>query len=401
MKFCKLSQLILVSAFGLAVATLLTACNITTIDFVYLATAGDSSGGQIEIYAADSQSGALRKGADTVSTNGSNPVALAVTPDYQHLYAANYDDDTIVHFTIATNGSLTAKDTVTLSAPPVAIAVNNAGTYLYVVSGTTNATLTEYALSSGTIGSVTAQQSLVLSGTNSGDTLLPTGVTVLRNNSGVFATVYDKSAYNPGGATTSSANPGWVFGFTVDSGGSLTVASGSPFKAGVKPSGVVADPTNSYLYVTDFASNQMIGYTIQSSSTLNFLLNGPFRTGNQPDAIAIDPRGKFLYVSNDLDSSVSAYVIDLKTGTPSSVVNPTGSSINSTDTSPVALAVDPALGRFVYTANYLGNSISGFQIDPTAGTLKTTQATPYPSGKQPTAIVIIPHGNHSIQSITQ
>jgi 6-phosphogluconolactonase len=400
MKFCKLSQLTLVSAVGLAVATLLTACNITTIDYVFLATAGNSSSGQIQVFASDSQSGALRKGASSVPTKGLNPVALAVTSDFQHLYVANAGNDTVVHFEIAYNGTLTAKDSITLSDPPIAIAVNDAETELYVLSGSSSATLSEYPLSKGVIGSAAAEETLALTGSNADDTLVPTGLTVLANNKAVFATVYDKSAYNPGGTTTSTANPGWVFSFSVASGGSLGAAVGSPFKAGVKPSGLVADPTNSYLYVTDFASNELIGYNIQSGSSLNFLLNGPFKTGNQPIAIAIDPRGKFLYVANELDSSVSAYVIDLTTGTPSSAINTTGSSANSTDTSPVGIAVDPALGRFVYTANYLGNSISGFQIDPTAGTLKDTQATPYPSGNKPAAIAIVPHGNHSVQSIT-
>lgn len=401
MKVSKLSQLFLVSGIGLTVATLLTACQITTIDYVFLATAGDSNGGQIQVFAADSESGALRKGGDTVSTNGNNPVAMATTADFQNLYVANADSDSVVHFTIANNGALTAKDTITLNDTPVALSVNNAGTYLYVVSGSSSATLTAYPLSSGTIGTAVSTQTLVLPGANAGDTLLPTAVTVMRNNGAVFATAVDKSAYNPGGTTTSTANPGWVFPFTVGSDGSLTAASGSPYKAGVRPSGVVAEPTNSYLYITDFASNQLIAYTIQSNGVVSYLLNGPFRTGNQPDAIAVDPRGKFLYVANLLDNSVSAYVIDLKTGTPSSAINVSGNSINTTDTSPVAIAVDPALGRFVYTSNFLGNSISGFRLDPTAGTLMQTQATPYPAGNKPTAIAIVPHGNHSIQSITQ
>ncbi|HWT65908.1 MAG TPA: beta-propeller fold lactonase family protein, partial [Terracidiphilus sp.] len=72
---------------------------------------------------------------------------------------------------------------------------------------------------------------------------------------------------------------------------------------------------------------------------------------------------------------------------------------NSTDTQPVAIAVDPALGRFVYTANYLGNSVSGFRLDPTAGTLTATQSTPYPSDSKPTAIAVVPHGNHSVQAV--
>ncbi|MDE3187490.1 MAG: beta-propeller fold lactonase family protein [Acidobacteriota bacterium] len=401
MKFSKLSQLFLVSAIGLLVATFLTACQLVTIDYVFLATAGTGTGsdGQIETFAVDSQSGALRTGAKAVSSGGVNPVALAVSSDHNNLYAANQGDRTVVHFTIAANGDITAKDTVTLNDAPVSLAVNTAGTYLYVVSGSSSATLTEYALSSGTIGSVTAQQSLVVPGF-AGDTIVPTAVTVLANNNAVYATVYDQSAYNPGGTVTSNAHPGWVFGYVVGSGGALTPATASPYQAGVKPSALAADPTNRFVYVTDFASNQLIGYGIQSGSILSYLINGPFRTGSQPTSVAIDPRGLYMYVSNALDSTVSAYDIDLKTGTPSSAINPTGASSNFSDTQPVSIAVDPALGRFVYTANYLGNSISGFQLDPNAGTLKPTQATPYPSGSHPTALAIVPHGNHSSQSVT-
>ena len=233
----------------------------------------------------------------------------------------------------------------------------------------------------GRSGHVAANQvSLTIPGFVS-DSVVPTNVTVLANGSAVYATAYDLSSYNPGGVTTSTASPGWVFGFTTGSGGALTPTSGSPYSAGVKPSAVTADPTNRFVYVTDFASNQMIGYGIYSGNTLSFLLNGPYKTGGQPTSIAIDPRGKFIYVSNSLDSTVTAYVIDLPTGTPSTAVNTTGSQTNNTDTQPVSVAVDPALGRYVYTANYLGNSVSGFRLDPTAGTLKQTQATPYPTGE--------------------
>lgn len=404
MKLSKVSQLFLVSSIVLVVATFLTACQLVTIDYVYVAISSGSNG-QIEALATDSQSGALRTGHPAVSSGGVDPVAMALSGDYSNLYVANHGDNTIVHFVIATNGVLTQKDTVTLSDSPVALAVDSAGTYLYVLSGTTTATLSEYSLSSGTIGSLTAQESLTVPGYPT-DTLVPTALNVLVNTTNVagaavFATAYDQSAYNPGGTVSSTAHPGWVYGFAIGSGGSLTPAAGSPYQAGVKPTGLVSDPTNSYVYVTDFASNELIGYSIHSGSILSFLLNGPFKTGNEPQAVAIDPRGKFLYVANALDSSVSAYVINLSNGTPSASVNATGSSTNSTDTEPVSIAVDPALGRFVYTANILGNSVSGFRLDPIAGTLAPTQATPYPTGSAPSAVAIVPHGNHSTQNITR
>jgi 6-phosphogluconolactonase len=406
MKFSKTSQLFLVSSVGLAVAALLSACQLVTIDYVFVASSAataTSPNGQIDTFASDSQSGAIRKGAPTVSSGGVDPVAMTVTSTYSDLYVANAGSNSVVHFAIAMNGVLTQKDAVTLAAPPVSLAVDSAGANLYVVSGSTTATLSVFPLSSGAIGSPTTQVALQIPGFTS-DAVVPTGVNVLVSNSNVqgaavFATAYDLSAYNPGGTTTSTAHPGWVFGFSTGAGGTLTPASGSPYQAGVKPTAVVSDPTDRFVYVTDFASNQLIGYGINEGSTLNFLINGPFKTGNEPQAVTIDPRGKYIYVANSLDSSVSAFLIDLATGTPSAAVNPTGSATNSTDTQPMAIAVDPALGRYVYTANFLGNSVSGFRLYPNSGSLAPTQATPYPSDAKPTAIAIVPHGNHSIENV--
>jgi 6-phosphogluconolactonase len=408
MKFSKLRHIVVVSAISLGVATLFSGCQLVTIDYLYVATSattvsGSSTtcpGGEIEIYAVDSQSGAIRNGAPAVCSGGSSPNVLAVSPGYQNLYVANQVDKNVVHFSVAANGVLSNKDSITLTDPVTAMAVSPDGKSLYVLSGATSATLSVFGLSSGAIGSTPeSQNSLTIPG-NSTDLVVPTSVAVLPSGNAVYVTAYDKSSYNPGGTTTSSASPGWLYGFAVGSGGALTPTPGSPYNAGVKPSGITADPLNSYLYVTDFASNQLIGYGVYSGYAVNFLLNGPYKSGGQPTAIAVDARGRFLYVSNSLDSSVSAYVIDIQTGTPSSAVNTTGSQTTSTDTQSVAIAIDPALARYVYTANYLGNSVSGFRLDPTAGTLKQTQATPYPTGLHPSAVALVPHGNHSIQVVT-
>jgi 6-phosphogluconolactonase (cycloisomerase 2 family) len=403
MKLSKVSQLFLVSIIGLLVATCLTACQLVTIDYIFVAaSAGNSAGsaGQIYTYAVDSESGALRTGPPVVSSGGTSPIAMAVTSDYGNLYVANQGNNSVVHFGVASNGVLVQKDAITTSASPVSLYVNAAGTYLYVVTGTTSATLTEYALSSGTIGSATATEPLTVPG-YPGDTVVPTAVTVLANSDGVYATVYDRSAYNPGGTATSNANPGWIFGFAVGSGGALTPASGSPYQAGVKPTALASDPTSSFVYATDYASNELIGYTVRSGTTLDFLVNGPFKTGNEPMSVVVDPRGIYIYLANALDSTVSAYSIALPTGTPSAIVNTTSSTLYATDTQPVSIAVEPALARYVYTANHLGNSISGFRLDPNTGALTATQATPYPTGASPTAIIAVPHGNHAIQSVTR
>jgi 6-phosphogluconolactonase len=396
-----LSQILLVSAIALVVASLLSACQLVTIDYILLAGISPKTGnGEVQALACDSQSGALRNAGTPSETGGTSPVAMAVSADYAHVYVADGDANSVTHFTIDSSGKLTKKDSVTLADKPVAIAINQANSYLYVVSGTASATLSEYALSSGAIGSLAAQQSLTIPGF-AGDTAIGTGVAVMPSSKAVVATVFDQSSYNPGGIVTSSASPGWVYSYTVGAGGALAPSLGSPYRAGVKPSAVIIDPTGRYAYVTDFASNHLIGYSINDGSVLNFQISGPYKTGSEPSSLSIDPRGKFLYVSNALDSSVSSYSIDLATGVPSATVNVTGAQVNATDPEPLAIVVEPALGRYVYTANYLGGSISGFRLNPTTGVLENAQATPYPSESKPRAIVAIPHGNHSLQTLPQ
>jgi 6-phosphogluconolactonase len=411
MKFSKLSQPFLVSTTGLLLASLLTSCQITTIDYVFVASSsgsGTSAAGQIQTYAADSETGALRLGPAAVPSGGVNPVSMAVTSDYQNLYVANGGDSSsapaVVHFEIANNGVLTPKETAafTSSASPVALSVSVTGSDLFVAytgSGSTPSQLVAFPLSSGTIGASAGDMNLKIP-SYPNDTVVATSVSALANGAAVYVTGYDLSAYNPGGAITSSANPGWVWGFTVGSGGTLTAVTGSPWEAGVKPTSVISDPANRFVYVTDFASNELIGYSIISGDQLAYMVSGPYKTGNEPQAIAIDPRGLFLYVANSLDSTVSAYDITLSTGAPSTAVNVSGTTNNFTDTTPVALVVDPSLGRFVYTANQAGNSISGFRLDSNSGVLSPTIATPYPTGYKPMAIASVPHGSHATETIS-
>lgn len=420
MKLSRTYRNAIVASLALAASLSFTACNITrTIDYVYLACAAPLSNGdgQIQIFATDQLSGALRPTVTAVDSGGPLPVSVIASSNYNDLYVANQGNNTIVHFAINDDSSLTQKDVVTLSSEgntPVAIAVNQADTYLYVITAyqpgcntplTCSGALSIFPLSSGTIGTPVANGNinywpLSLSGAHASDIIVPTGINVLKNGSGVLVSAYDQSSYDPGGNPTSNANGGWVFSFNVGSGGTLTAAPNSPYQAGVKPSGIASDPSNRFVYVTDFASNEMVAYSIQSNNALLFLQNGPFKTGYEPTSIVIDPRGLYIYVTNSLDNTVSAYSISLPTGTPSTAVNPSGSTTNATDTDPVAISVEPSLGRDVYTANHIGNSVSGFTINPSTGTIKPNQATPYPALGNPTSIASIPHGNYSQQYIT-
>jgi hypothetical protein len=63
----------------------------------------------------------------------------------------------------------------------------------------------------------------------------------------------------------------------------------------------------------------------------------------------------------------------------------------ATGLQPVAIGIDPSTNHFLYTANFLGGTVSGFELSPTAGTLVNSQNSPYTSNAQPTAVAAIPH----------
>jgi 6-phosphogluconolactonase (cycloisomerase 2 family) len=174
-----------------------------------------------------------------------------------------------------------------------------------------------------------------------------------------------------------------VFGFSVNSDGTLAALnSGIPFGAGTHPSAIVSDAGGQYLYVADAVDDVVRGYQI-NAGLLTPLSSSPFKTGSQPSAIAIDATGKFAYVTNARDSNLSAY----------SISNGAFTSLGTytTGSQPVAIGIDPSKNQYVYTANFLGSTVTGFQLNPNDGTLLNSQHSPYTANALPTAVAAIPH----------
>ena len=113
------------------------------------------------------------------------------------------------------------------------------------------------------------------------------------------------------------------------------------------------------------------------------LPGNPFPAGNQPSALVLDPTANYAFVANAGDSSVTAY------STSNGALKRLGSF--TTGLQPVAIGLDPSTNHFLYTANFLGNNVSGFELTTTNGPLINTQNTPYASNAQPTAVAAIPH----------
>jgi 6-phosphogluconolactonase len=400
--------LLLVAAASLIVASLLTACETLTVDFVFVLStkaAGTNQYGEINVFEINSESGRMRQiPTSPFPSAGRDPVAEVVSADYQNLFVANQDDNTIVQFVIGSDGKLYPFNTVnTPGIYPLAVTANKSNLFVvdtyeplplcstahpcpgsvsvYPLSASTSSCTATTCMGSPAVNPAVSGSywPLTLSGTSANDIIVPTGVNVLASGAYVYVTAYDSSV---------SPSVGYVFGFSVGSGGVLTPLSGSPFAAGIQPSAIASDPTSAYVYVTDFVRGNVLAYTV-SSGNLTPMSGSPFPAGNEPSAIVVDPSFSFAYVANSGDATVQAYSIS--NGTLSSLGNSGSPTTYATGLQPVAMGIDPSTNHFLYTVNFLDNTISGFELSNTAGTLLNTQSSPYATSAQPVAVAAIPH----------
>jgi 6-phosphogluconolactonase (cycloisomerase 2 family) len=386
------SQLALASAVSLLAAGLLTACGTLTVDFVYVTSAkaaGTNNYGEVDVYEVNAESGRMHNiPTSPFPSGGRNPVAEATSPDNSTLYVVNEDDNTIVQFTIGSDGKIYPQNTV--NTPGVfPLAVATAGKFLFVADTYQPLpTCSTAAPCSGSVAvfpvgtndvlgpaagnaSISASYWPLSLPSSPTDVLTPTAIAA--TSSYVYVTAFDATK---GG--------GYVFGFTVNSDGTLVALNGgAPFAAGAHPSAIASAPGGSVIYVTDSASNNVLGYSA-NAGVLTPVGGSPFPTGNAPAAVVVDATGNHVFVANSLDSNLTVY------SSASGVLSSLGTY--TTGTQPVAIGIDPSLNEYLYTANFLGSSVTGFQLNASTGALLNSQESPYGANANPTAVAAIPHG---------
>ncbi len=418
MKLSQLAKRLLAVASTVGLALLITSCGASnTIDFIYV-TANQQDPGKINAYQVDSVSGALYQIPDSpYSSGGRNPVYDVTTPNGNFLYVANHDDNTIVEFAIGIDGKLYPLQTVnTPGTEPVALAMNPSGTYLYVLdyyapAAPGQASYTDLNPGPGAVMVMPIDQknghlgaALTVGTANYWDVqCFPTNLAVtpdggylyVTNTNSVVVTSSPPVTGTVPTRPTACPDSGTVSGFKVDgttTGGAQTVTgltpiAGSPFGAGAGagPTGIIADPDNAALYVTDGIRNLLDTYTIGSGGVLS--LASQVATGTMPmGALVVNTgsTGKYLYVTNYQDGSISSY--SLNTGTPVPLT-----TTSSGASGPLCLLVDPETSRLMYIADYTGNQVGGLLLDPTTGGLITNMNQPYPTAGQPTCVAGVAH----------
>jgi 6-phosphogluconolactonase len=208
--------------------------------------------------------------------------------------------------------------------------------------------------------------------TNPTHVITPTAITTGSSGAYVYVSAFDATA---GG--------GYVFGFAVNSDGTLAALNGgAPFAAGAHPSSIASAPGGSVVYVTDSTNNKVLAYSA-TAGILAPVAGSPFPAGNEPSAVVVDATGNHVFVTNSLDSNLTVY------SSSGGVLTSLGSY--TTGTQPVAIGIDPSMNAYVYTANFLGNSVSGFQVNASTGALLNSQESPYGANANPTAVAAIPH----------
>ena len=132
-------------------------------------------------------------------------------------------------------------------------------------------------------------------------------------------------------------------------------------------------------------SNDLSAYAIDASGTLTAVPGSPFSTGTDtPNSVAIDSIHGFVYVAPFGGDTIAGFSINRSTGT----LTPISGSPFAVS-SAIALAVDPG-GRFVYVVG--GQSIDAFTIDAGSGALYAMSGSPFVGGSRPHSIAVDPSG---------
>lgn len=428
MKFSRIARTALAAATSLAVGLGTVACSRDyTVAYVYATSA---SNGTVSAFGVDYQSGVLTQisGSPFPTNVGNNLTTLVPSPNGKFLYVIGGTQSAAVEeISVGTDGKLYGQHTYSLTGTyPTAAAIDSTGTFLYV-------TFTYQAGFTPASGGPGGMSVFPINADNS----LGTPFTVKLGVNPVAVTVSVTSC-TPTPANGAGGNPACTgpqgagklnsFVYVVDqetapnasvlgfvqnmTTGGLTpiTPTASPvcsptapticgFRAGVTPSGVAVDPTSTYMYVTDKAQNQILGYQIAYTTTgaVTPLTSSPYTTGQLPVSITIDPRGKYVYTANYNSNTVGSYTLNKADG---SLGGSAGVGNFTTATGPTCVSVDPALGIYLYTSNYLDGSVSGGQLNPNTGQLNAIQDTPYPSGALPSCVTVVANGEHS-NSIVQ
>jgi 6-phosphogluconolactonase (cycloisomerase 2 family) len=411
MRLSRIGRVSMALVVSVAMGLGMTACGGGTIAFIWvLGTQYNQIGG----FKVDDFTGNLTQVVHSpFSSNGTNPVSIAIKPGGRYVYVINKGDaktsGNISLYSVGGDGVLTFQQSFTSrGSTPVWATVDSTGNFLYVLDtlypdtpeypnpkGLGDITVFAIDQNTGRLQLVPNQQIKDINQTQL--TFFPVGPKplMMRVSGGCVFTV------DSGDQT--------VFPYSVGSNGQLTLTANSTITTGAGNLTSISTSGN-YVYLTDAApttdspGGRILPYTVgtgSSACSLNTLTGGPVNNlplTSNPVYSMTDNKGKTLYVLNrsSLDpqnktSSISAFTIDATTGKVFPLGtggSPSAGNPYAVGAGPVCMVEDPT-NQYVYTSNNIDGTLTGRRIDSNTGELRElTRGSSFPTVGQPTCLAL-------------
>lgn len=201
---------------------------------------------------------------------------------------------------------------------------------------------------------------------------------------------------NPAGTLlfVASLTSNQVFAYQIGTGGTLAAATGSPFTMPFVPANLATDGLGKYLYVTERSSSHssaaVAAFSIGSSGTLTAVVGSPFSypmwqvQGDPSGKYLIGTTGKSLAFTGTDDFHLYVFSIQ-QSGGNAGAITPVSGSPFATTYSPWGITMQPNTnGTYVYSfsindTDTAYNSVEGFQLDASSGSLTVLQSSPFTS----------------------
>lgn len=259
-------------------------------------------------------------------TTSNYPGGIVFTPDGR--FAIGPSGDSLVSsYALSSTGTLSLVNTVLAGFGPTSVAIDATGQFAYVTAGTLGSggefTLSEYSISrSGTLNLVVTYPIW----------LNPVGLVVSPKG------MLYLSEYTP---STMGGLPGAIVVFSINEvTGGLSVMQ-TYTTADSDPGTVLFDPTGTYAYVGNGASQTISQFTVDPG-TGALTQNGPDAVTGYigPGSSAVDPSGKFIYCANQGQNNTFSPQVSLLAINPDGTVTPSGTSISlDTNEYPSAIVI--------------------------------------------------------------